>query len=96
MLTLKLRHVLFPYDKVQRRRKRERRQLERDRRAALRSEWSKRILGAGSPISDGGKGFETVVQKGVSVLLAIAERKLDEHRSRDKGSSRRQPDKGRG
>ncbi len=83
VLALQLRHVLFPYDKLQRRRKRERRQLERERRAALRAEWGKRFLGASSGIPDGMKGFENVVEKGVSVLLAIAERKLDEHKTRE-------------
>jgi hypothetical protein len=96
VLTLKLRHVLFPYDKVLRRRKGEARQRERERRAALRAEWSKRILGASSTLAEGGKGFEAVVEKGVAALVAIAERKLDEHKSRDKASSRRPQDKGSG
>jgi len=96
VLTLQLRHVLFPYDKVSRRRKRERRQQARERRAALRAEWSKHILGAGSTTIVSGKGFETAVQKGVSILLSIAERKLDEHRSREKASLRRQHDKRQG
>jgi hypothetical protein len=82
LLTLQLRHVLFPYDKVLRRRKRERRQREREQRAAMRAEWSKRLLGPGG-VSDGVKSFENVVQKGVSVLLALAERKLDEHKARE-------------
>jgi hypothetical protein len=83
LLTLQLRHVLFPYDKVLRRRKRERRERERERRAAQRAEWKKRFFGAGSNVPDNVKGFEIVVQKGVSALLAIAERKLDEHKARE-------------
>lgn len=82
LLTLKLRYVLFPYDKVVRRRKRERRQREREQRAAMRAEWSKRLLGPGG-VSDRAKAFENVVEKGVSVLLALAERKLDEHKARE-------------
>jgi hypothetical protein len=82
LLTLQLRHVLFPYDKVLRRRKREGRQRERERRAAMRAEWSKRILGTGGA-SDRVKAFEKVVEKGVSALLSIAERKLDEHKARE-------------
>jgi hypothetical protein len=89
LLTLQLRHVLFPYDKVLRRRKREQRQRERERRAAMRAEWSKRILGAGGP-SEKVKAFEKVVEKGVSALLAIAERKLDEHKAREELRSRGQ------
>lgn len=84
LLALKLRHVIFPYDKVLRRRKRERRQRERERRAALRADWGKRILGGTGPVTDPAKAFEAVVQKGVSALLAVAERKLDEHRAREK------------
>jgi hypothetical protein len=92
LLTLQLRHVLFPYDQVLRRRKRERRQRERERRAAVRAEWSKRLLGPGG-VPDGAKAFENVVQKGVSVLLALAERKLNEHRAREgsRSSERNKP-----
>jgi hypothetical protein len=93
VLTLKFRHVLFPHDKVLRRRKRERRQQEREQRAALRAEWGKRILGAGPHLPESGKVFEAAVEKGVSALLAVVERKLGEHRSRDQGSSRGQRDR---
>lgn len=110
LLTLKLRHVLFPYDKLLRSRRRERRQREREQRAALRAEWGKRIFGGlgglggrpGSRVGDrlevsqvampDGKAFEIVVQKGVSALLAIAERKLDEHQRREKARLRHPPD----
>jgi hypothetical protein len=88
LLALKLRHVLFPYEKIVRRRKRERRQRERERRAALRADWGKKLLGTAGPAPDPAKAFEAVVQKGVSALLAIAERKLDEHRARDKRPGR--------
>jgi hypothetical protein len=88
VLALKLRHVLFPYDKLQSRRKRERRQQERERRAAVRADWRKRILGVAGPSPDASKAFETVVQKGVSVLLEVVERKLDQHKSREKASGR--------
>jgi hypothetical protein len=87
VMTLKLRHVIFPYERVLRRRKREDRQRERERRAALRAEWGRRIVGAGT-MGDGTKTFETVVQKGVAVLLAVAERKLEEHRA---GTNQRPP-----
>jgi hypothetical protein len=85
LLALKLRNVFYPYDKVLRRRTRERRQRERESRAALRAEWGNRILGRG-PKPDV-KAFEAVVQKGVSALLAIAERKLDQHQARERGRS---------
>lgn len=96
LLALKLRHVLFPYDKVLHRRKRERRQREREQRLAARADWRKRILGVGGRPPDAAKVFESVVQKGVSVLLEVAERKLDEHRSAGKppwrGPHERGPD----
>jgi len=85
LLALKLRNVVFPYEKVLRRQKRERRRREQERRAALRSGWSNRIF---APSADPSKAFDNVVQKGVSALLAVAERKLDEHRSRDKAARR--------
>jgi hypothetical protein len=86
MLTLQLRHVIFPYDKVQRRRKQIARQRERERKRAERAEWGKRIFGGGSSPSGGGKGFESAVQAGVSALLSIAERKIKEHLEREKAA----------
>jgi hypothetical protein len=92
LLALKLRHVLFPYDKVQRRRRLAERQRERERKRVEREEWKKRIFGDGEQIVDGVKRFENVVQSGVSILLSVAERKLAEHRSRtESSSSRRRP-----
>jgi len=90
LLALQLRHVLFPHDKVERRRKLRERQREKERKRAEREAWRQRLFG-GSPrrgSSDQGKGiekqFETVVQAGVSALLGIAERKLAEHQARDR------------
>jgi hypothetical protein len=88
LLALQLRHVLFPYEKVQRRRKEEEKQRERERKRAERAEWQKRIFGDGSQIAEQVKGFETVVEAGVSALVAIAERKLSEHKSREESSRR--------
>jgi hypothetical protein len=83
LLTLQLRHVVFPYDKVQRRRRQTERQRERERKRAERDQWKARIFGGKTNAADAAKGFETVVQAGVSALLAIAERKLAEHRERE-------------
>lgn len=89
LLALQLRHVLFPHDKLARRRKREQRERERERRRAAHERWRQRWLGAGNDRPDVGKTLETAVQKGVSLLVALAERKLDEHRAREQ--SRRKP-----
>jgi len=87
LLALQLRHVLFPYDKVQRRRKLAERQREKERKRAEREEWKQRFFGGGQRLAENAKGiekqFETVVQAGVSALLTIAERKLAEHKRRD-------------
>jgi hypothetical protein len=84
LLALQLRHVIFPYDKVQRRRRQVERQREQERKRAEREAWKQRIFGDVEQAAAGGvKRFETVVQAGVSALLAVAERKLAEHRARE-------------
>jgi DNA-binding phage protein len=82
LLALQLRHVLFPYDKVLRRRKELERERERQRKRQEREAWKQRIFGIGAVSADNVKRFESVVQEGVSALLAIAERKLAEHHVR--------------
>jgi hypothetical protein len=88
LLALQLRHVLFPYDKLERRRKRAERQREKERKRAEREEWKQRFFGGRPRSADSGKAlekqFETVVQAGVSALLSVAERKLAEHRQRER------------
>jgi hypothetical protein len=83
LLALQLRHVLFPYDKVQRRRRRAERQREQERRRAERDAWKRRIFGGAQDGTDGVKRFESVVEAGVSALLGVAERKLAEHKARE-------------
>jgi hypothetical protein len=93
LLALQLRHVLFPYEKLERRRKLAARRREKERKRAEREEWKQRIFGGGPPESEGTKGierqFETVVQAGVSALLTVAERKLADHQARRKGRRHR-------
>ena len=88
LLALQLRHVLFPYDKVERRRKAAERQRERERKRAEREAWKRRFFGGRQRLTENAQGleqqFEAVVQAGVSALLSIAERKLAEHQQRDK------------
>jgi hypothetical protein len=89
LLALRLRHVIFPYDKVERRRREAERRRERARKHAERDAWKQRLFGMNASSSDTAKAFENVVQTGVSALLAIAERKLAEHKEREE--SRRRP-----
>jgi hypothetical protein len=85
-LTLRLRHVVSPYDQLARRRRREERWRKREQKRAARAAWKERLFSdVRSP--DNAKEFEKVVQNGVAALLEIASRKLDEHRSRRKGDS---------
>jgi hypothetical protein len=89
LLALRLRHVIFPYDKVERRRREQERRRERARKREERDQWKQRLFGSSPSAADTAKGFETVVQAGVSALLAVAERKLAEHREREESRRRR-------
>lgn len=82
LLTLRIRHVVAPYDKLARRRKKEEQLREREQRRAARAAWKERLFSDGKSPSDNAKEFEKVVQSGVAALLEIASRKLDEHKSR--------------
>jgi hypothetical protein len=78
-LTVRLRHVLAPHDKLMRRRRKEERQREREQRRVARAAWKQRLFSEGQNPSEGAKEFEKVVQTGVAALLELASRKLDEH-----------------
>ena len=84
LLTLRLRHVLAPHDKLSRRRRKEERLREREQRRAARAVWKQRLFSGTKDPADTAKEFERVVQTGVATLLEIASRKLDEHRSRQR------------
>jgi hypothetical protein len=83
-LTLRLRHVLAPYDKLVRRRKKEERKREREQWRAARAAWKERLFSEKKDSAETAKEFEKVVQSGVAALLEIASRKLGEHRSRQR------------
>ncbi len=91
LLALQVRHVIFPYDKIVRRRRREEKQRERERRRAARAAWKRGLLEGGSAVAQGAKEFEAVVQSGVTALLKIATRKLEEHVERHEGRRDRGP-----
>lgn len=78
-LTIRLRHVLAPHDKLMRRHRKEERKREREQRRAARAAWKQRLFSDGQNPSQGTKEFEKVVQTGVAALLEIASRKLGEH-----------------
>jgi len=90
LLAMQLRHVIFPYDKILQRRRRDEKRCERERRRAARAAWKQKLFEGGSAVTQGAKEFETVVQSGVAALLKIVTRKLEEHveraeKRRDRG-----------
>ena len=91
LLALQVRHVIFPYDKVLRQRRREERARERERRRAARAAWKRKFLESGDTVAQGAKEFETAVQSGVAVLLKIATRKIEDHVERHERRGDRSP-----
>lgn len=94
LLAMQVRHVIFPYDKILRRRRSEERRRERERRRFAREAWKRRLFEGGTTVAQGAKEFETAVQSGVAALLRIATRKLEKHvereeRRRDRGPTGR-------
>jgi hypothetical protein len=92
LLALQVRHVIFPYDRVLRNRRREEKRRERERRRAARAAWKHKLFEGGDAVAQGAKEFETVVQSGVTALLKIATRKLEDHVEREEDRRR---DRGR-
>lgn len=92
LLALQVRHVIFPHDKILRNRRREEKRRERERRRAARAAWKHRLFEGGDVVAQGAKEFETVVQSGVTALLKIAARKLEDHVEREESRRR---DRGR-
>jgi hypothetical protein len=92
LLALQVRHVIFPYDRVLRNRRREEKRRERERRRAARAAWKHKLFEGGDVVAQGAKEFETVVQSGVTALLKIAARKLEDHVEREEDRRR---DRGR-
>jgi hypothetical protein len=78
LLAFRLRRVLAPQEQMLRRRRKEERRRAREQRRAAWLEIKQRVLPKGSE-KPNRKDFELVVQNGVTALLKIAARKLDEH-----------------
>jgi hypothetical protein len=91
LLALQLRHVIFPYDKVLRQRRREEKRRERERRRAARAAWKHQFFEGGDSVDQGAKAFETAVQSGVATLLKIATHKIEDHVERHQKRSDRVP-----
>lgn len=91
ILALKLRNVIFPYEKIEHRRRKNERERARALRKAEREAFKQKLLGMTVRPTDNAKAFENVVQVGVSALLSIAERKLTEHQRREKARRRDTP-----
>ena len=90
LLALQVRRVICPMTRIARRRSREEKRRERERRRAARAAWKRGLLEGGTAVARGAKEFEAVVQSGVTALLKIATRRLEEHverheRRRDRG-----------
>ena len=92
LLALQVRHVIFPHDKILRNQRREEKRRERERRRAARAAWKHKLFEGGDAVAQGAKEFETVVQSGVTALLKIAARKLEDHVEREESRRR---DRGR-
>jgi heme exporter protein D len=92
LLALQVRHVIFPHDKILRNQRREEKRRERERRRAARAAWKHKVFEGGDVVAQGAKEFETVVQSGVTALLKIAARKLEDHVEREESRRR---DRGR-
>jgi hypothetical protein len=92
LVALRLRHVVFPHESLARRKRREQKHMLREqrraRREAFRNEIRQRLGGGGDgaarAIEQSTREFEHAVQAGVSALLSVAARKIQEHAERNR------------
>ena len=91
LLAMQMRHVIYPYDKILGRRRREEKRRAREQRRAAREAWKHKLFDGGSAVAQGAKEFEGVVQSGVTALLKIATRRLEEHVEREESRRDRGP-----
>jgi hypothetical protein len=82
LLAFRLRRVLAPREQMLRRRRKEERRRAREQRRAVWIDIKQRVLPRGLE-KPNSKHFELVVQAGVTALLKIAARKLDENAKTD-------------
>jgi 2TM domain len=90
-LAFQLRGIFFPYEGLERRRRRALKEARRDERRAAREAMRNRMRASfGAPpmravneaVNHGAKEFEAAVQAGVAAMLTVAARKIQAHADR--------------
>jgi hypothetical protein len=78
LLALQIRHVVAPEQRLERRRRREERQRRREARRAQVEAVKQKLISATSDARE----FESAVQAGVTALVKVATKKLEQHLER--------------
>ncbi len=82
LLALQLRHVVSPEKRLERRRARQERERRRAERRAQVEAVKQRLFAATSDAPAAAREFESAVQAGVTALVKVATKKLEEHLDR--------------
>jgi hypothetical protein len=82
LLALQIRHVVSPEKRLARRRRREEREARRAARRAQVEAVKQKLLAVTSDAPAAAREFETAVQAGVTALVKVATKKLEEHLDR--------------
>lgn len=82
LLALQVRHVVSPEQRLARRRAREERERRRAARRAQIEAVKQKLISATSDAPAAAREFESVVQAGVTALVKVATKKLEEHLER--------------
>lgn len=82
LLALQVRHVVSPEQRLARRRAREERTRRRAARRAQVEAVKQRLLAVGSDAPAAAREFEAAVQAGVTALVKVATKKLQDHLER--------------
>jgi hypothetical protein len=82
LLALQVRHVVSPEQRLARRRAREERERRRAARRAQVEAVKQKLISATSDAPAAAREFESAVQAGVTALVKVATKKLEEHLER--------------
>jgi hypothetical protein len=82
LLALQIRHVVAPERRLARRRRREERERRRAARRAQVEAVKQKLISATSDAPAAAREFESAVQAGVTALVKVATKKLEEHLER--------------
>lgn len=82
LLALQIRHVVSPEQRLARRRRREEREARRAARRAQVEAVKQRLLAVTSDAPAAAREFESAVQAGVTALVKVATKKIEEHLDR--------------